>query len=261
MTISKTQFKTIIVEEDQHKLGIILNRPDKKNAINSVMTNELLYVFDYANKNDSVRVIQISAMGDVFCAGGDLRSMSGEENNSIPNMNGSLADIVKIMRSICKPIVCKIEGSVFAGALLLVSNATHAYAVETVKFSTPEIKRGIWPFMVMAGLFRTMNKRQGLDLIMRGEPITAVEAEKSGLINKALSQKDISSFVDTIVQELSLLPPKTMKSGLSAYYDQEFREFNSALDILEKEISKSLTSEEAKEGITAFLEKRDPKWD
>ena len=86
MTISKTQFKTIIVEEDQHKLGIILNRPDKKNAINSVMTNELLYVFDYANKNDSVRVIQISAMGDVFCAGGDLRSMSGEENNSIPNI-------------------------------------------------------------------------------------------------------------------------------------------------------------------------------
>jgi len=66
MTISKTQFKTIIVEEDQHKLGIILNRPDKKNAINSVMTNELLYVFDHANKNDGVRVIQISAMGDGF---------------------------------------------------------------------------------------------------------------------------------------------------------------------------------------------------
>jgi len=115
--------------------------------------------------------------------------------------------------------------------------------------------------MVMAGLFRTMNKRQGLDLIMRGEPITAVEAENAGLINKVFLKKDICAYVDKIVTELSLLPPKTMKTGLSAYYDQEFREFNSALDILEKEISKSLTSEEAKEGITAFLEKRDPKWD
>ena len=261
MTINNTEFQTILVEEDNYKLNVTLNRPDKKNAINSVMTNELLFLLDYASKNNSVRVIQISANGDVFCAGGDLRSMSGQENNSIPNMNGSLADIVKMMRSICKPIVCKIEGSVFAGALLLVCNATHAYAVDTVKFYTPEIKRGIWPFMVMAGLFRTMNKRQGLDLIMRGEPITAVEAENAGLINKVFLKKDICDYVDKIVTELSLLPPKTMKTGLSAYYDQEFREFNSALDILEKEISKSLTSEEASEGITAFLEKRDPKWD
>lgn len=261
MTINNTEFQTILVEEDNYKLNVTLNRPDKKNAINSVMTNELLFLLDYASKNNSVRVIQISANGDVFCAGGDLRSMSGQENNSIPNMNGSLADIVKMMRSICKPIVCKIEGSVFAGALLLVCNATHAYAVDTVKFSTPEIKRGIWPFMVMAGLFRTMNKRQGLDLIMRGEPITAVEAENAGLINKVFLKKDICDYVDKIVTELSLLPPKTMKTGLSAYYDQEFREFNSALDILEKEISKSLTSEEASEGINAFLEKRDPKWD
>jgi|TARA_A100000164_G_scaffold62254_2_gene50794 enoyl-CoA hydratase/carnithine racemase len=261
MTINNTEFQTILVEEDNYKLNVTLNRPDKKNAINSVMTNELLFLLDYASKNNSVRVIQISANGDVFCAGGDLRSMSGQENNSIPNMNGSLADIVKMMRSICKPIVCKIEGSVFAGALLLVCNATHAYAVDTVKFSTPEIKRGIWPFMVMAGLFRTMNKRQGLDLIMRGEPLTAVEAENAGLINKVFLKKDICDYVDKIVTELSLLPPKTMKTGLSAYYDQEFREFNSALDILEKEISKSLTSEEASEGITAFLEKRDPKWD
>ncbi|RZO25490.1 MAG: enoyl-CoA hydratase/isomerase family protein, partial [SAR86 cluster bacterium] len=239
MTINNTEFQTILVEEDNYKLNVTLNRPDKKNAINSVMTNELLFLLDYASKNNSVRVIQISANGDVFCAGGDLRSMSGQENNSIPNMNGSLADIVKMMRSICKPIVCKIEGSVFAGALLLVCNATHAYAVDTVKFSTPEIKRGIWPFMVMAGLFRTMNKRQGLDLIMRGEPITAVEAENAGLINKVFLKKDICDYVDKIVTELSLLPPKTMKTGLSAYYDQEFREFNSALDILEKEISKS----------------------
>lgn len=261
MTINNTEFQTILVEEDNYKLNVTLNRPDKKNAINSVMTNELLFLLDYASKNNSVRVIQISANGDVFCAGGDLRSMSAQENNSIPNMNGSLADIVKMMRSICKPIVCKIEGSVFAGALLLVCNATHAYAVDTVKFSTPEIKRGIWPFMVMAGLFRTMNKRQGLDLIMRGEPITAVEAENAGLINKVFLKKDICDYVDKIVTELSLLPPKTMKTGLSAYYDQEFREFNSALDILEKEISRSLTSEEASEGITAFLEKRDPKWD
>tara|TARA_B100001057_G_scaffold118966_2_gene117595 strand:+ start:450 stop:1235 length:786 start_codon:yes stop_codon:yes gene_type:complete len=261
MTINNTEFQTILVEENNYKLNVTLNRPDKKNAINSVMTNELLFLLDYASKNNSVRVIQISANGDVFCAGGDLRSMSGQENNSIPNMNGSLADIVKMMRSICKPIVCKIEGSVFAGALLLVCNATHAYAVDTVKFSTPEIKRGIWPFMVMAGLFRTMNKRQGLDLIMRGEPITAVEAENAGLINKVFLKKDICDYVDKIVTELSLLPPKTMKTGLSAYYDQEFREFNSALDILEKEISKSLTSEEASEGINAFLEKRDPKWD
>tara|TARA_B100000945_G_scaffold103272_1_gene81606 strand:+ start:2587 stop:3372 length:786 start_codon:yes stop_codon:yes gene_type:complete len=260
MEINNTEFKTLLINQDENKLFIKLNRPQKKNAINPVMTNELLYVLDYANNKDDVRALEISAEGDVFCAGGDLQTMSGEENETIPDMKGTIADVVKKLRSLCKPVVCRIEGNVYAGALLLVCNSSHAYALDNVTFTAPEIKRGIWPFMVMAGLFRVMPKRDGLDLIMRGEPIEADEAQRTGLINAALNKNDFSSYVDNVVNDLSNLPPNAMKKGLNAYNNQEFDDFEKSMEFLEKEIGESIQSEEAKEGIAAFLEKRKPNW-
>jgi len=260
MEINNTAFKTLLVNHEEKKLFISLNRPEKKNAINPVMTNELLYVLNYANDENDVRVLEISAQGDVFCAGGDLNTMAGEENETIPDMKGTIADVVKKLRSLCKPVVCKIEGNVYAGALLLVCNSSHAYALDNVTFTAPEIKRGIWPFMVMAGLFRVMPKRDGLDMIMRGEAMVAAEAQRTGLINAALNKDDLSKHVDEVVNDLSELPPKAMKKGLNAYNNQEFDDFEKAMTFLEKEINESIQSEEAKEGITAFLEKRKPNW-
>ena len=118
MKIDNSDFATLLVSETNHILSISLNRPEKKNAINTVMTNELLYLLDYAKQSSSVRVIELSACGDVFCAGGDLRSMSGESESNVPDMKGSLADIAIKLNELCKPVVTRIEGNVYAGALL-----------------------------------------------------------------------------------------------------------------------------------------------
>ena len=99
MEINSTTFKTLLVNHEEKKLFISLNRPEKKNAINPVMTNELLYVLNYANDENDVRVLEISAQGDVFCAGGDLNTMAGEENETIPDMKGTIADVVKKLRN------------------------------------------------------------------------------------------------------------------------------------------------------------------
>ena len=260
MTINATGFKTLLVKHQKNILHLSLNRPEKKNAINPAMANELLFVLDFADKNDSVRVLDISAQGDVFCAGGDLRNMSGEENNEIPNMDGNLADVIKKLRNLNKPVVCRIEGNVYAGALLLVCNSTHAYALDNVTFTAPEIKRGIWPFMVMAGLFRVMPKRAGLDFIMRGNAIDTNQALTHGLINQHFGKNDFQIEVDKITNELASMPPNAMKKGLLAFNKQEFNDFDNAMNFLESEINDSLKSDEAKEGITAFLEKREPNW-
>ena len=114
--------------------------------------------------------------------------------------------------------------------------------------------------MVMAGLFRVMNRRAGLDFIMRGNQINAVEAKEQGLITEFYSEKDIGKKVQEVVDELATLPPKAMKKGLNAFYKQEFKDFDEAMDFLEKQIAETLQSEEAQEGISAFLEKRPPNW-
>ena len=157
-------------------------------------------------------------------------------------------------------MICKIQGNVFAGALMIVTNSTHAFANDQAIFAAPEIKRGIWPFMVMGGLFRVMPKRQGLDFIMRGEPIDAKTAQQYGLINKAMPLDQLDEVTNKLAESFTRLPPNTMKMGLKAYNEQDHMAFNDALPYLREQLKVSLEGEDAKEGITAFFEKRQPKW-
>ena len=180
LTLEGLVFETIELDQQDHVFTITLNRPLRKNALNSVMVTELVYALDYAREARAVRVVVLAAKGDVFCAGADLRGMRGDtpdaSTSTVPK-RGETDDVSLKLRNLNKPVIAKIQGSVLAGALLLVCNSTHAIAARHALFSAPEIKRGIWPFMVMAGLFRLMPKRAGLDFIMRGEPIDAQTAE------------------------------------------------------------------------------------
>ena len=169
LTLDGLIFSATEINIDNHILTITLNRPEKKNAINNVMMNELNYAITYAKQEKNIRVVVINAKGDIFCAGADLSRADSESN--VPELDYA-NDISLSLRHLYKPVICSIQGSVLAGALLMVTNSTHAIAVKDAKFSAPEIHRGLWPFMVMAGLFRVMPKRAGLDFIMRGLPVS-----------------------------------------------------------------------------------------
>jgi methylglutaconyl-CoA hydratase len=264
LTLDGLIFTTIKLSLENHILTITLNRPKSKNAINPVMSNELIYAFDYARDARDVRVVIIAAEGDIFCAGGDLRSMSGAKvDGPVSNVpkRGETDEISLRLRHLNKPVIARIQGPVLAGALLLVCNATHAFAADHAHFSAPEIKRGIWPFMVMAGLFRVMSKRQGMDFIMRGERISAEDAVATGLINKTVPAAKLDDLTNETALQLASLAPGTMQLGLAAYNMAEDMDFDAALPLLRKELDACIKSADAKEGITAFLEKREPNWD
>ena len=257
LTLDGLIFEATKINFHNNILTITLNRPEKKNAINNVMMNELNYALAYAKQEKSIRVVVIGAEGDIFCAGADLNR--SESKSNVPKLD-DVNDISLSIRHLYKPVICKIQGSVLAGALLMVANATHAIAIETAKFSAPEIKRGLWPFMVMAGLFRVMPKRAGLDFIMRGESISAKEALNWGLINKTVSKEKLDKEVKNLAKQLASLAPNTMKMGLEAYEKQDGMVFDEALPFLQKQIAECFNGEDAQEGIKAFLEKRDPNW-
>ena len=239
-------------------MTITLDRPEKKNALNNVMMNEINYALAYAKQEKAIRVVIFAANGDVFCAGADLSRTDSDSN--VPKLENS-DDISLSLRHLYKPVICKIQGPVLAGALLIVANSTHAIAINEATFSAPEIHRGLWPFMVMAGLFRVMPKRAGLDFIMRGKPIDSKKAEEWGLINESVKKEEIDKKVDKLAMELASLAPETMKFGLEAYEKQDSKSFDEALPYLKKQIAKCFEGEDAKEGISAFLEKRKPNWD
>ena len=251
-------FEATKIDIKNNIMTITLDRPEKKNALNNAMINEINYALAYAKQEKSIRVICIAAEGDIFCAGADLSQTVSKSN--VPKLENA-DDISISLRHIYKPVVCKIQGSVLAGALLIVTNATHAIASKEASFSAPEIHRGLWPFMVMAGLFRVMPRRAGLDFIMRGKPIDSKKAQEWGLINEYVNRDELDKRVDEITKELASLAPKTMQLGLKAYEKQDSKSFDEALPYLKEQISECFKSEDAKEGITAFLEKRKPNWD
>ena len=258
LSLEGLDFQAIKLDIANNIITLTLNRPEKKNALNNVMMNELNYALAYAKQERSIRVVVIAAEGDIFCAGADLTRTKSESN--VPKIEGA-DDISLSLRHLYKPVICKIQGSVLAGALLIVTNATHAIAVKDAKFSAPEIHRGLWPFMVMAGLFRVMPKRAGLDFIMRGQPIDSSEAEKWGLINKSEDRVELDDTVRSLAEELANLAPETMQFGLEAYEKQDSKSFDEALPYLQEQIAKCFEGKDAKEGIAAFLEKRKPNWD
>ena len=258
LSLEGLKFSATELEIENNIMRITLNRPEKKNALNNVMMNEINYALAYAKQEKTIRVVVFAAKGDIFCAGADLSRTKSESN--VPKLDNA-DDISLSIRHLYKPVICKIQGPVLAGALLIVSNSTHAIAVDEATFSAPEIHRGLWPFMVMAGLFRIMPKRAGLDFIMRGKPIDSKKAQEWGLINESVKKEELNQRVDELADELASLAPETMQFGLEAYEKQDSKSFDEALPYLKEQITKCFEGENAKEGITAFLEKRKPNWD
>ena len=258
LSLEGLNFEATKIDISNHVLTITLNRPEKKNALNNVMMNEICYALCYAKQERRIRVVIIAAEGDVFCAGADLKREKAESN--VPKIEGS-DDISLLIRHLYKPVICKIQGSVHAGALLMVTNSTHAIAVDDAKFSAPEILRGVWPHMVMAGLFRVIPKRAGLDFCMRGQAIDAKKAEEWGLINHSVPKNELDKVVSDMASDLANLAPGTMQFGLEAYVNQDGMNFDEALPYLGKKSAETFAGPDAQEGIAAFLEKRDPNWE
>ena len=142
LSLEGLKFSATELEIKNNIMRITLNRPEKKNALNNVMMNEINYALAYAKQEKTIRVVVFAAKGDIFCAGADLSRTKSESN--VPKLDNA-DDISLSIRHLYKPVICKIQGPVLAGALLIVSNSTHAIAVSEATFSAPEIHRGYGP--------------------------------------------------------------------------------------------------------------------
>lgn len=255
-------FECTKVAFSEQVLTITLNRPDKRHAINKVMANELVYCLDLAKKHVDVRVVVIRSEGPVFCAGADLfdlHSSTAPSSTHLPHL-GELNDIPLKMRQLCKPVVVSVQGMAMAGALLMICNATQVIASDQAQFSAPEIKRGLWPYMVMAGLCRVMPRRQALDFMMRATVLDVTAARQTGLVTDVVAADALTASTKALANELAQLAPTTLTLGLEAYYQQELMPFEQAIPYLKTMLDKTLLSDDAREGIQAFKEKRPPRW-
>jgi enoyl-CoA hydratase/carnithine racemase len=239
---------------------ITLNAPERRNAIGPRMTNELLWALEDAGVADDVRVVVLTGAGKAFCAGGDFQQMtSGAEGEALPP-KGDYADLLLAMARSEKSLVAKVNGHAMGGGLGLVAACTFAIASSEAQLGTPEIQVGLFPMMIMAVLARLVPRRRLLRMMLLGEKLSAEEAARIGLLNEAVAPQELDAAVATLVAALLDKSSMTMRLGLRAFAQQDDLDLADALPMLRARLAECLGTEDAREGLMAFLEKRAPKW-
>jgi len=254
-------FECLLYQVEGHVCTVTLNRPEKRNALSAQLVNELIFALETARDDLNVRVVVLTGAGKAFCAGADLSQMSGGggAESSIP-WRGGFVELNLIFTQIGKPVIAKIRRYALAGGLALVCGSTFVIAEDTATFGAPEIDRGIFPMMVMASLFRTVSRRKGLEFILSGERISASDATDMGLITRSVAAEELDQAVDALALKLASKPPAAMRLGLEAFHEQGELGFEEGLRYLEQMLMKCLGTQDAQEGLMAFLQKRDPVW-
>ncbi|MBI4730111.1 MAG: enoyl-CoA hydratase/isomerase family protein [Acidobacteria bacterium] len=239
-----------------------INRPDKRNALNVTVMRELREAFALAKADPDVRVAVLTGAGEkAFCAGGDLGGFSQEESRVQHHLlRGTLTDLLEEMTRLGKPIVARVNGHALAGGFGLVCGCDLAIATETAEFGMPEINMGLWPFIITAVVGRAMPARKALEMMMTGERISAAEAERLGVILRAVPAGELDKAVDDLAEKLSSKSPLIMRLGKDSFYRSRDMGLREALDYLHGQLAVCLESEDTVEGVAAFLQKRAPEW-
>jgi enoyl-CoA hydratase/carnithine racemase len=173
---------------------------------------------------------------------------------------GGFVDLNLAFARMGKPTIAMVNGHALAGGLGLVVACDLAIAAEQAELGAPEINVGVWPMMIMAQIFRNVPRKRGLELVMTGDRISARQAEAMGLITRAVPRERLETEVRELAARLVGKAPVAMRMGLEAFHATQDMELEPALRELEVRLAQVLATEDAREGMTAFLEKRPPVW-
>ena len=239
---------------------ITLHYPERRNAIGPQMVNELLWALDDARSDDDVRVVVLTGEGKAFCAGGDFAQMTGGAQGPELPPKGDYADLLLTMVRFEKPIVARVNGPAMGGGLGLVAASTFAIAQTDAPLGTPEINVGLFPMMIMAVLARLVPRRRLLEMMLTGKKMTADEAYAAGLLNRVVAAGELDAAVSALTDEIAKKSPITVALGLRAFAAQDDMDLEKALPMLREKLGECLATEDAREGLMAFLQKRDPVW-
>jgi enoyl-CoA hydratase/carnithine racemase len=241
---------------------LTINRPERHNALSWAVITGLRSRVAEAKVDPAVRVVVITGAGErAFCAGADLSGMSGDAGyGEVHESRGELARLFMDFDALGKPTVARVRGYCLAGGFGLALACDLVVASDDSSFGTPEIDRGLWPFMITVPLTRSVAPKKALELMMTGRRIDASEADRLGLLSRLVPVDELDATVDELTATLASKSPSVMKLGRDSFYGVWGRPAADALRLLHPLLTINTGLEDAAEGIGAFLEKRPPVW-
>jgi enoyl-CoA hydratase/carnithine racemase len=258
-----------ILKIDQTQTGVlrlILNDPDNKNALSDQMMHQLHQCISDASSNNSVKVIIIAAVGDVFCSGHNLKDITKARANAddgkeyFSDLFDLCSSLMQMITTCSKPVIAEINGVATAAGCQLVASCDLAIASDQSKFATPGVNIGLFCSTPMVALSRNVSKKDSMKMLLTGDMVDAAEAKRISLINDHVSAEKLNDSVMHLAEKIATKPLSTVQIGKEAFYRQYEMSLSEAYEFTSKVMTENSLADDAKEGIKSFLEKRDPIW-
>ncbi len=264
--ISEDYQKLIFSLNENGLLRLTLNDEKRRNALSEAMLTEIGNAIQFASASPSVRVVILDANGPAFSAGHDLKEMTAGRDSDDQGRAyfAKIMDMCSgVMQSIVhcpKPVIASVTGVATAAGCQLVASCDLALAADTAKFSTPGVNIGLFCSTPMVALSRNVSNKHAMEMLLTGDMISAPEAERIGLINRAVSESELKNETDILAQKIASKSSLTLATGKTAFYQQRYMTLEEAYQYTSKVMVENMLASDAKEGIGAFIEKRPPEW-
>jgi enoyl-CoA hydratase/carnithine racemase len=248
---------------DKGVATISLNQPDTRNALSIELLSDLIAALEAARDDDGVRCVVLTSTHErVFSAGANLAGFSTAEVPLVGRYFGMqrFPRLFRLLGELGKPSLCAANGHVLAGALGIALACDLVIAREGVRFGTPEINVGVFPFMIMALIYRNVPRKKTNELLLLGEQISAEEAESLGIVNRVVPAAEFDQAVRDWAEKLASKSPVMMRLGKEAMFRQLDLPFLEALEFLRSQLAIAFSTDDLHEGVKAFFEKREPHW-
>lgn len=256
-------YQTILVDNSEEITTITLNQPEMRNPLTEQLTKELLHAIREADQDPDVRVIVITANGKAFCAGGNLHEFRQTMDKTAPTLYDEghrSTQLFKLGAEVRTPLIASVNGAALGGGCGLAAMCHITIASEQAKFGTTELRLGLVPFVIFPWIRRAVGHKNALEMMLTADIMTAEEAKEIGLVQRVVPHERLQEETWKLAKQVASYSPLAVKLGLDAFYTTEHMDLLKSFDYLSTLRIVSFLSEDLREGASAFLEKRPPKW-
>jgi enoyl-CoA hydratase/carnithine racemase len=248
--------------DDAGVVTLTLNRPQSRNALSLGMLQALRAALEQVDADTSARVIVLAGAGPAFCAGHDLKELRTRNYDPayVDELFALCAEVMLAVVNLSKPVIARVQGVASAAGLQLVASADLAFAGTSARFATPGVNIGLFCSTPMVALSRNIGRKQAMELLLSGDLIEAETALRFGLVNEVLPPELLEARVMEWARKLASRSPLTLAIGKKAFYAQAEMSLAAAYEYTRDVMAKNLQAQDAREGIGAFVEKRQPSW-
>ncbi|OIP93487.1 MAG: enoyl-CoA hydratase [Syntrophobacteraceae bacterium CG2_30_61_12] len=251
----------VLFEQEGAVGRLILNRPEKRNALSLAVMNAVTERLAQIAADRSVQVLVLSGNGPAFCAGHDLKELTGDHDvHHYRRIFAVCSDMMAKIHQLPQPVIAQVHGIATAAGCQLVAACDLAVAEEGARFATPGITIGLFCTTPMVPLVRAVGRRRALEMLFSGRFVSAREAEHFGLVNRVVAPDRLADETTEWARQLAQFSPFTMATGKRAFYAQVDLDEAAAYRYAQEIMISNCLAEDAQEGMSAFLEKRSPVW-